>query len=104
MDYEVFVTAEAEEDLDRFLHYLITEKGSKQAARSVLNDFEATIKTLEYAAGSLKFCDNSHLKSLGYRRINFRNHRYFILYRIQGNQVFVDSLFHELQDCENVMI
>ena len=40
MGYKVIVTREAEEDLDRFIAYLINEKNSKQAARNVLEDFE----------------------------------------------------------------
>lgn len=40
---------------------------------------------------------------LEYRRINFLNHRYFMLYRIADNVVFVDNIFHELQDYENKM-
>jgi hypothetical protein len=33
MDYKVPVTKDAEEDLDCFIRYLITEKGSLQAAK-----------------------------------------------------------------------
>lgn len=54
-------------------------------------------------AGSLKFCDNPKLKALGYRRINFLSHRYFMLYRIESDTVYVDNIFHELQDYENKM-
>jgi plasmid stabilization system protein ParE len=43
------------------------------------------------------------LKELGYRRINFLSHRYFMLYRIENDTVYVDNIFHELQDCENKM-
>lgn len=35
--------------------------------------------------------------------INFLNHRYFMLYRIVDNVVFIDKIFHELQDYENKM-
>ncbi len=76
MDYKVVVTKDAEEDLERFIKYLIIEKESMQAAENVLNE---------------------------YRRINFLNHRYFMLYRIVDNVVFVDNIFHELQDYENKM-
>lgn len=103
MDYKVVLMESAEEDLDRFIHYLLFEKQSEQAARNLLNDFEATTKSLANVAGSLKLCDNPKLKVLGYRRINFLSHRYFMLYRIEGNIVFVDSIFHELQDYENKM-
>ena len=38
MDYKVVVTSDAEEDLERFVKYLIMEKKSMQAAENVLND------------------------------------------------------------------
>ena len=54
-------------------------------------------------AGSLKLCDNPKLRELGYYRINFLSHRYFMLYRIENDTVYVDNVFHELQDYENGM-
>lgn len=104
MAYNVVVTADAEEDLNRYIKYLLFDKKSEQAARNVLNDFEATVASLKVVAGSLKLCDNPRLKQLGYRRINFHSHRYFMLYRLEENNVFVDSIFHELQDYENKMM
>lgn len=103
MDYKVVVTRDAEEDLESFIKYLIIEKESIQAAENVLNDYDATIESLKHVAGSLKLCDNLRLRQLEYRRINFLNHRYFMLYRIVENVVFVDNIFHELQDYENKM-
>lgn len=101
MEYKVVVTSDAEEDLDRFIRYLLFEKRSEQAATNVLNDFEATIRSLSQVAGSLKLCDNPRLKTFGYRKINFLSHRYFMLYRIEDELVYVDNIFHELQDYEN---
>lgn len=103
MAYKVVVTAEAEIDLEQYIEYLLVVKRSEQAAKNVLEDFEVTIDNLKKVADSLKLCDNPRLKELGYRRINFLSHRYFILYRIVGNVVFVDNIFHELQDYENKM-
>ena len=103
MDYKVVITRDAEDDLERFIKYLIIEKESIQAAENILNDYDATIESLKHVAGSLKLCDNPRLRQLEYRRINFLNHRYFMLYRIVDNVVFVDNIFHELQDYENKM-
>ena len=103
MDYRIVVTKDAEEDLDRYVKYLIFKKKNMQAAQNLLNDDDATIESLKHVAGSLKLCDNPRLRQLEYRRINFLNHRYFILYRIVDNVVFVDNIFHELQDYENKM-
>ena len=103
MDYKVVITKDAEDDLDRFVKYLIFEKKNMQAAQNVLDDYDATIESLKHVAGSLKLCDNPRLCLLEYRRINFLNHRYFMLYRIVDHVVFVDNIFHELQDYENRM-
>lgn len=103
MDYKVVITRDAEEDFERFIQYLMIEKESVQAAQNLLNDYDATIESLRHVAGSLKLCDNLKLCQLEYRRINFLNHRYFMLYRIVDNVVFVDNIFHELQDYENKM-
>lgn len=101
MDYNVVITIDAEEDLDSYLWYLSYEKQNRQAALNVLNDFEETIQRLSATAGSLQDCVSPALKKNGYKRIHFLRHRYFLLYRVEGHTVFVDRIFHELQDCEN---
>ena len=58
-------------------------------------------RSLEKIASSLKLCDNLRLRKLGYRRINFAGHKYFMLYRIVDNLVYIDGIFHDLQDYEN---
>lgn len=104
MEYKVVITSDAEEDLDEFIRYLLFDKKSEQAASNLLNDFEVTKQNLSRVAGSLKLCDNPRLKELGYRRINFLSHRYFMLYRLEDNIAIVDKIFHELQDYENKMM
>ena len=101
MDYKVVVTAHAESALDGFLHYLIVNKQNPMAAKSVLDDFEKAKIALSKIAGSLRLCDNPTLRKIGYRRMNFLTHRYFILYRIENDTVIIDDVFHALQDYEN---
>lgn len=101
MDYKISITIDAQEDLDRFISYLLFEKQNEQAAKNVLDDFDETIDNLKRVAGSLEPCKNPRLRKLGYYRINFLKHRYFMLYRIVDDIVFVDNIFHELQDYEN---
>ena len=104
MDYRVVLTADAESDLEALVKYLLTEKESEQAARSVLEDFEITKQNLYIVADKLKLCENPRLRKYGYRRINFISHRYFMLYRIVEDMAIVDNIFHELQDYENKII
>ncbi len=101
MGFKVIVTSDAEADLDRFIQYLLIEKKNRQAALNLLDDFEKTILNLSEVAGSLKYCDNPRLMELGYKRINFQSHRYFMLFRIEKKCAIVDNIFHELQDYEN---
>lgn len=101
MEYKVLLTKESENDLDNIIKYILIEKKNKEAAESIMNDFSEIIKKLSYSAGSFKLCDNLRLKELGYRRLNFSKHDYFILYRIQQNNVFIDKIFHFKQDYEN---
>ena len=101
MDYKIIVTKSAEEDLERFIQYLVYEKGSHQAARNLLDDFSDTQYQLSISAGSLQLCENPRLRVLGYRRIRFIRHRYYMLYRIVGDTVIIEKIFHQLQDYEN---
>lgn len=78
------------------LSHIFCLKKREQAARNLLNDFEATKVSLSNVAGSLKIFDNKKLSELGYRRINFLFHRYFMLYRIEDDMVYVDNIFHGL--------
>lgn len=101
MAYSIVVTSDAEKDLEGFITYLLFEKKNEQAARNLLDDFEETKNILSNVAASLKDCDNPKLKQFGYKRTNFRKHRYFMLYRIEENMVIIDNMFHELEDYEN---
>ncbi len=101
MTFKVLVTSDAQNDFEGFIRYLLFEKKSKQAAANVMDDFEKTKKTLSRVATSIKLCDNPRLKKLGYRRINFEKHSYFMLYRVEEDVAIVDNIFHGLQDYEN---
>lgn len=101
MAYKVVVTNNAKDDMRRYIEYLLYEKKNQQAAANLIDDFEYTIDILAEVAGSLKLCDNNKLRELGYRRIGFKFHRYFMLYRLEDKVVYVDDIFHELQDFEN---
>ncbi|MDE7477301.1 MAG: type II toxin-antitoxin system RelE/ParE family toxin [Lachnospiraceae bacterium] len=101
MGYKVIISDKAELQLDQFIYYILVELGNEQAAQNVLADAEETKERLANVADSLKLCDNSRLRSLGYRTIRFEHHRYFMVYRIDGNIVYVEGIYHELQDYEN---
>ena len=104
MDYKVLLSIDAEEELDDIIRYLLLEKRNEQAAKNVLNDFEETKDRLAKIAGSLKFCDNPRLKELGYKRLNFVSHRYFMIFHIEDDIAYVYNIFHKLQDYESSLL
>lgn len=54
-------------------------------------------------ADSIKAYDNPILAKFGYGKMRFEKHRFLMVYRIQGNQVLVDGMFHELQDYDGIL-
>lgn len=104
MDYKVVVSQDAKDDLERYVSYLAMEKCSIQAATNLLDDYDKTIDELALIAGSLKYCDNKRLRDRGYKRINFLKHRYFMLFRVEDETVYVDRIYHFLQDYENKLL
>lgn len=99
--YRVVITRNAKEHLARILRYLKQDLGNEQAARSVRDDILETKIRLSHVAGNLKLCDNSKLRTLGYRIIHLKRHNYFMLYKIINNIVRVDGIYHDLQDYES---
>lgn len=102
MDYKVILTHPAKAQLDYIVYHILYEFKNDQAALSIIEDPEETRRRLSHVAGSLKLCDDPKLCSFGYRIIHFKRHRYFMLYRIQDDIVYIDAIYHDLQDYEKL--
>lgn len=102
MAYRVVITSFAKHQLEMYVAYILSEFRSVQAANAVMDDARRTKKRLSTIAGSLALCENEILARNGYRRILFDRHSFFMVYRIEGNTVIVDAMYHELQDYESV--
>lgn len=102
MEYEIFLTTQAKLHFRQITDYLLYKLENKQAATSVIEDFDKTIDRLSHIAGSLKLCNNIILQSQGYRTIHFQHHRYLMIYRIEESVVYVEGIYHDLQDYENI--
>ena len=97
-EYTAKNTPLLEKKLDKNLGYLINRKRSPQAAQSLLRDFVETRESLEKTAGMIKDPDDDKLKIRNLKRINFRRHSYFLLFRINGDFVEIVTMFHELEN------
>lgn len=104
MTYKVVITRLAESQLESYVDYILNKFKSKQAAKELISDYKETVKSLSLLAGSLPLLNDSELRKRNIRKINFKKHRYLILYRIVGNIVSVEAIYHSLQDYHNIFI
>lgn len=101
MDYKVIFTENAMEDMDSIVEYLLFHLRNKQAANHFIDSVENGKFVLSNSDESFQLCLNPRLRSKGYRRLNLDKTKYFLLYRTENSIVFIDGIYHQLQDYEN---
>ncbi len=99
--FNVIISPKALSQLNDYIDYLQYTLLNDQAAHYVWQDALETKERLSRIADSLKFCTHPQLKKNGYRVIYFMRHRYLMLYRIERATVYVDAIYHQLQDYES---
>ena len=104
MTYKVVVLPAAELRLERYIAYTRDTLGNSDAARNIAKDARKTKKRLSECADVLPLCQNEKLADLGYRAIRFERYDFFMVYRIVDNTVYVDGMYHDLQDFESIML
>lgn len=100
--YEVIISPHALSQLNDYVSYIQYTLFNDQAAESVWQDALDTSAQLESSAGSLRFCKHPKLKELGYRPLFFLHHDYVMLYRTENLVAYVDAVYHQLQDYEDL--
>lgn len=102
--FDVMISPKALSQLDNYISYLQYTLLNDQAAYNVWQDALETQNQLSKAAKSLKLCSHPQLRENGYHIINFKRHRYVMLYRIEKTTVYVDAIYHQLQDYESIFV
>ena len=96
--YKVKMSDVAKEDLDSILAYLKYELKNPQAVRNVYQDYKETRKVLAKTADTKPEPQSTKLIERDLRRIDFRRHDYFMLYRIEGDKAIISNIFHHFHD------
>lgn len=99
--YKVKATPEARQQLNGILTYVRKNLNNLQAARSLRDDYRATISLLKNTAGSFAESDHPLLAKKHLRKIHLKRHDYIILYRLKGDIAEVVNIYHDSQDYEN---
>ena len=101
--YNVVTTPDADADLKRFFTYILLQLKNEQAAFSFLDDYDETIEILSKNAGMIKESEYKLLRERNLKRINFKRHRYFLLFSLNQDTATVVAIGHFLQDIDNVL-
>ena len=104
MAYRVKITPPAKRRLDNYIGYTAVVLKNRQAASSIMEDARQTRERLANNASFVKVCENPVLAKYGYRKFHFQKHSFIMIYRICGDEVIVDGMYHELQDYEALFI
>lgn len=73
------------------------------AAESVLEDFEATVKTIGLMGDRIPIGTHPIMHRRALRRINFHNHQFCLIYRIQDDMAQVICIAHFKEDLNKVL-
>ncbi len=104
MAYKVVVLPAAQMRLEKYIAYTKDILKNKTAAKNIAKDARATKKRLSEKATLFQYCANDELAAMGYRTIRFEHYDFFMVYRIDGKIVYVDDMFHDLQDYESTLL
>lgn len=96
MAANVYLTQTALRERDHILSYLAEDVGSVSAAASVLDELDRLIGVLEAFPLSYRVSEDETLAARGLRVAPCG--RYLVLYRVIGDDVYLEHMFHGSQD------
>ena len=100
--YRVEITDRAQEHFRGHIGYIIYKLRNPDAAWKLRDSLELAIDELSRQPESAPACIDPALKVFGYRKKRIPDSRYICLYRFHDDCVWVEGIYHELQDYENL--
>ena len=101
MAYRLIITERTEELLEQLVNYILYKFRNEQAARHLLDGIEQLYDRLQDNPYQFADCRDSFLKSKGYKEAIVKNVDYILIFRIEGNVVYVLGIFHQLENYKN---
>ena len=98
MVYSAVFYSEFDDDLDAIIGYHVKQLAAPKAARTLLDDLDNAIDLIQRFPTVNAVSSKPLLAELGYREQFVRN--YVVLYRFDGETVYVARMFHLTQDYE----
>lgn len=101
--YDVIISPNALSQLDSYIGYIQYTLLNSQAAYNVWLDAMETRDRLTSTAGSLKPCSHPPAEAARISLCHLSPAQiYHVLYRLDGKTAYVEAIYHQLQDYENL--
>lgn len=103
MDYKLFVTELANQDLDNIAEYIAVQLANPGAAAEFLNEVEKCYENLKQMPMMYEKCRDKRLANEGYRRAVIKN--YILLYKIQEEEqaIIIFRFFYGSRNYEKLI-
>lgn len=98
MAYNLTITERAEELLDDLFFYLVKRLKNEQAGKPLLSMIEKVYDQLEENPYVYRECDDSYLRSLGYREAIVPEMNYIVIFEVENDEVTILGIFHQLEN------
>ncbi len=98
MAYNLTITDRAEELLDNLFFYLVKRLKNEQAGKHLLSMIEKVYDQLEENPYVYRECDDSYLRSLGYREAIVPEMNYIVIFEVESDEVTILGIFHQLEN------
>lgn len=95
MGYKLIALETAQREYDSILYYLAEVLKSPHAAAAFHHEFTEKLRTIVETPEAMPLSHNEKLATKGYRTLRVK--RYIALYRIDGNAVVLEHIFHQTQ-------
>jgi plasmid stabilization system protein ParE len=103
MAYKLITTDKMEDLLDEKIYYLLNVFKSEQAAKHLLNSINEIYNNLELNPHIYRESQDSYLRLLHYHEAKLSNMEYVLIYRIEGNTVYILGIFNSRENYSKKM-
>ncbi|MDO4554919.1 MAG: type II toxin-antitoxin system RelE/ParE family toxin [Lachnospiraceae bacterium] len=98
MAYRLIITDRAEELLAQLVSHILFKFKNEPAAKYLLDGIEQLYDRLEDNPYQFADCRDFFLKRKGYKEAVVKDMDYILIFRIEGDVVYVLGIFHQLEN------
>ena len=100
--YDVEITELAQDHFRGHIGYILEKFKNPDAAWNLRDALKKAEDELADHPETAQLCIDPALSGFGYRKKMILDTRYLCICRIEGNTVWIEGIYHELQDYENL--